>query len=237
MRRSLYAVLSAVVVFAPTALLAQDVLPQPLSQIDGVKVTGVGNAVVANWAGVYVGPYDGLVYFTSGTPASAPVSLYCVDYMHDISVGDHWQVNATDLGATSPDLSETLLGTGSFAKYQQAAYLASLFDSWTSYGPTKIAVYSAIHAAIWSIMGASLNATAQAEAAPFESMAVPSDFSLAGWAVLTDVGSTDNGKTGQEYLIHTTVTPEPQTYILLLSGLIVVFGVRWWRRRESSAFA
>lgn len=119
----------------------------------------------------------------------------------------------------------------------------------------KSAVYSGIHAAIWRITSAGqtgsvfpgnfpsygMNASlATAMSQPFFDMATNmGDQGFTGvdqsffnqWSVLSD----KNGA-GQEYLVRTTtVTPEPETYVMLLTGLVMLFGVTWWRRRNESA--
>jgi hypothetical protein len=79
-------------------------------------------------------------------------------------------------------------------------------------------------------------ALANAMAAPFVTLAanaLVSNFSgvysmdFSQWAVVTDV--TDPGR--QEFLVRTTVAPEPATYVMLLSGLVLLFGVAQARRR------
>ncbi len=263
MRRSLHSVLLAVLILAPTSLLAQDVLPRPFASQEHLKLTGVGDGVVASWAGVYIGPYDGKI--TSGDPTIPQLSLYCVDYAHDVRTGDNWDVNVTNIGGAGPDLSNTF--ANDLTKYREAAFLASLFSSWNSYTGltygsgtsfgTKSAVYSGIHAAIWRIMAegtsqafpygfSGLNADlAQAMSEPFYGMAnsaASAKFSGTGmtfneWSVLSDVNGNVRDA-GQEYLVRTTtVTPEPETYVLLLTGLLMLLGVSRLRRRQSTSIA
>jgi hypothetical protein len=144
--------------------------------------------------------------------------------------------------------------------YRQSAFLASLFASWASYTAdtytyasstysfgNRQGVWSGIHSAVWSIMDATYPgaytpsevtnaALANAMAAPFVTLAanaLVSNFTGAyamdfdQWAVVTDV--TDPGR--QEFLVRTTVAPEPATYVMLLSGLVLLFGVAQMRRR------
>jgi hypothetical protein len=273
MRRSVSAALTAALLLAPTALLAQDVLPRPLNAQENLKFLSGGNVVADWWKSVLIGPYTGTI--TSGNPTIPQITLYCVDFSHEVSAGQTWTANVTDLGSATSDASlgdtrllNTPLSSGgdnpaltgdSFARYSQAAYLASLFSSWSDYATggadpltysggsfaTQQDVYSGISAAIWTIMtygfpgsfGGEITNTALAAAmaAPFVTMAQTNyaNFDLSGWSILTDAAVV-NGQPGtQEFLVRTTVTPEPQTYLLLLSGLIVVFAVSWWRRRES----
>jgi len=266
MRRPVYAVLTAALLLAPTALTAQDVLPRPLNSQENLKFLSGGNVVADWWKSVLIGPYTGAI--TSGDPTIPQITLYCVDFSHEVSVGHTWTANITSLGAATSDadLSNTRLyaGTGdidtdALVSYQKAAYLASLFSSWGSYvnktysyGGTqtygdKASVYSGISAAIWTIMtpgfpgsfGEITNtALAAAMAAPFVTMAQSEVGSLSAgflnqWSIVSDVATPGT----QEFLVRTTVTPEPQTYLLLLSGLIVVFAISRWRRREQRALA
>jgi hypothetical protein len=162
--------------------------------------------------------------------------------------------------AVGGTLGNTRLGNDpgvSLDNYRQAAFLASLFSSWNSYtsmtynyGGTqtfnsKAKVWSGIHGAIWSIMTAGYPTTAvttpalaNAMSSPFIGLAataLASGFTgqyamnFDQWSVLTDV--TDPGV--QEYLVQTTVpqvVPEPETYVLLLSGLMLLWAVSRKRR-------
>jgi len=269
MRRSLHAVALAALILAPTSILAQDVLPRPLGSTEHLNLTGVGDGVVASWASVYIGPYGGAI--TSGDPTIPQLTLYCVDYAHDVRVGDNWDVNVSNIGGTGPSLSNTYASLAGLTdpvpltRYREAAFLASLFDSWSGYTGltygttssafgTKQAVYSGIHAAIWRIMSeggspafpygfSGLNADlAYSMSQPFYSMATAaakdgfsgSGMSFDDWYVLSDVRGNVDGA-GQEYLVRaTTVTPEPATWALLLTGLLALWGVSRFRRSKAS---
>ncbi len=236
-----------------------------------LKLDNVHNAQVATWGGVYLGPYTG-----SLQPTGPQFSLYCVDYYHDVSVGQTWKVNSTNLAGT-PDLSQTRLGAAGVGdglnRYLESAYLASLFQAsltdvgaMTYDGVNTVAdfynanfggnggftirnAWSGMHAAIWSITSAPPgvgwpNPTtpymdgndavlAQALALPFVQMAmnyqsVPG-FDASEWTVLsasTAAGGLDTrDASAQEFLVHTTVTPEPSTYILLGTGLLFIVGL------------
>ena len=62
----------------------------------------------------------------------------------------------------------------------------------------------------------------------------PADLDWASWSVVTDVNAT--GATGegvQEFLVHEpTVTPEPETYLLLLASGLAVLWIYARKRRE-----
>jgi hypothetical protein len=251
MRRLPQAVLLAVFLAGPASLLAQDNLPRPLASQEDLTFKTAGQNVVAAWDNVYIGPYTADI--TSGDPTIPGITLYCVDFAHEVNYGQSWTANITNLGPDDADMSDTRLGVGSVDTYRQAAFLASLFTSWTDYtsatyntagGPvaysTKAAVYSGIHAAIWSIMTAGFpsiggvdNPTLAGQMASyFLGLVAPDTFDYSEWSVVTDVVA--NGEVGgtQEFVVRTTVTPEPRTYALLLTGLLLMVGVAKLQRRK-----
>ncbi|MGD8288924.1 MAG: hypothetical protein PVI31_09900, partial [Gemmatimonadota bacterium] len=146
MKRLLLIALSAVFLAQPAVASAQ-LAPVP-SDTEYLDWVGKGDAVVATWGGVYLGPY--LARFME--PTTPSFSIYCVDYLHHAG---SQVVNATSLasGQTDADMGNTRLGTGagSYATYQKAAYLSSLFASWEDYGTDKRTVWSGLHAAIWEL--------------------------------------------------------------------------------------
>lgn len=119
-------------------------------------------------------------------------------------------------------------------------------------GDLKRNAWSGIHAAIWIIMTPGFPADASqlgahasfiddiglafGMAIPFLDMAQEAadggftGFDFSQWSVFTDKNADGHSYGKQEYLVR-TVVPEPATVILLLSGLVVLFGVG--RRRLS----
>lgn len=259
MRRFIQAGALAVLALVPQALLAQDVLPRPLAAQEDLTFKTAGEGIVALWDNVYIGPYTGDI--TSGNPTIPGITLYCVDFANEVNFGQSWTANVTNLGpaTTDADMGNTRLGTaaGSVDRYRQSAFLASLFSSWSDYtsltygGGTAYAnqrgVYSGIAAAIWSIMtngfpsttlGVNNPALAAAMADPFVQLAMSTDLStrnFSNWSVLTDTrlpGGT------QEFVVQTTsVTPEPETYALLFTGFVLLFGVARLKKRKLTDLA
>ena len=220
----------------PVDLSAQLFAPTP-SSVEYLNF--VGGSGVNGSMGVQVGPYVGefLAGGPSG-PASAQFSLYCVDYTHYAS--DQW-VRSTGLTDNSgSNLGATRLGTGgtSYARYQQAAYLSSLFESWSTLGfaATQATVWSGIHAAIWEVtsgvtVGTGTTATIRQAllSGTFASQAAA--YSTEGWYVLSSNLAAPYGSNGQEFLVRTTAVPEPSTPLLMASGLLALVGIGRRRRK------
>jgi hypothetical protein len=238
-------------------VLAQDQISRPIQPVELFRFDS-GSGVGAAWGPVQVGGYHGTLL---SDPTSPSITLYCVDFVHSASAGALTVANTTNLGsATDATMPFTRLGNGAgnLAKYQQAAYLSALFESYASAtAAVKKAAWSGIHAAIWSIMtpgfpgdATQLGAHAAyiSDVALAMSMAQPfiaqvqaaaaagyAGFDFSQWSVLTDANK-DLAGSGQEFLVRTSlVTPEPQTVILLLSGLFVLLGVQ--RKRLSMPWA
>jgi hypothetical protein len=210
MKRLLLSALSIGVLLQPVQLDAQqpyffDGIPDATEYMDFLGGSGVNGGY-----GVQVGPY--LARFT--TPLSPQFSIYCVDYTH--YARDQW-VAVSGL-APAADLSRTRLND--YAKYRQAAYLSSLFDT----APTS--TWGGIHAAIWSITSGVTVGT-QADRDYYLGLAVPTSFTAAGWYVLSS--SQDPlypGRDGQEFLMRTRVSvPEPAGFLLMATGLIMLAAV------------
>ena len=216
MKRFLTNILVVGVLAQPTGLDAQQPyffsgVPDAQEYLDFLGGSGVNGGY-----GVQVGPYLGR--FT--TPTSPQFSIYCVDYNHYAK--DQW-VNVSALSSGNALLNTRLQD---YSDYQRAAYLASLFDT----APTTS--WGSIHAAIWNITsGVSVGDATQRNYYLGLAAANAGSFSTAGWYVLspyTASGGPFDG-TGQEFLMRTVNVPEPASFILLASGLLVLAAVS--RRR------
>lgn len=161
--------------------------------------------------GYYVGPYNG----TMGTPP-VPVVLNCVDFFHDVTVGEVWTANLTNLSDVA-DIGTTTRNS-SVQLYEEAAWLTTQYAS----NPGSIAD---IQATIWNLfptpagygaptMPGSSYWLAQAQS-NYQTLNY-NDFWIA-----TDVNIT-NPAGAQEFLIRTTSTPEPATLVLFATGLGLV---------------
>lgn len=206
----------------------------PQDQIQFVSFSGVtGFGVQA------IGPYTGQVMSMPGTPM---ISLYSVDYKVGVTLGSAWTANVSSL--TLSAMKNTKLGIlgddgDALARYRKAAWLASQFATNQTYTD-----WLQISSAVWTTAlngdapslpyygqyGNYINLANAAEAGGY------AGFDFREWAVVTDITSTgaqlsyDPEMVGSyhEALVKVTVTPEPETMILLLSGLLIL-GVAWRR--------
>ncbi len=205
-----------------------------------------GQYVKASWNGVYVGPYEGTLLAIGADPTNAAISLYCVDFLHYAMPGKIVTASVSNIGGGDTSLAR--LGAGGLASYKKAAFLSSLFQSYASIagfsGLTQAQAWSGIHAAIWYFTSGSGPYTGDAWWGAFRSYADNNYLGYGGydqWSVLTTKSVANSRiQDSQEFLVQTpgfptiteippTVTPEPQTYVLLFSGLI--FMVFFGRRR------
>jgi hypothetical protein len=244
MKRFALAALMAAFALQPLAAAAQGEAPVP--NASGQEyLQFVGGSGVNGSFGVQVGPYTGR--FASQAPTDPGFNLYCVDFDH---FANSTAVNASALGG---DLSTTRLGggLGSLTAYTEAAYLASLFESYAG----STAAWSAIHAAVWTSIRNALppgdpNSGVPVPDADYDlrdtfllqaQTAVAGGWTADGWYVLTPDATPPAGFTyrnGQEFLIRTNTTvPEPSTYILMASGLLLLVGFGRRRLKELGAEA
>jgi hypothetical protein len=244
MKRFNYLIAAALLAGFPSVASAQQAAPTPNAQetLTFVDANAAGPGLYGNpYAS---GPYTGR--FNAPSPTYS-FSLYCVDYLHTVNNGETYLVDATGLDSdnTGSGLGNTMQGANatSWMKYTRAAYLSSLFGSWsnylttslpgatTNYGTADVAnrsdVWSALHVAIWNIVnpvpGAEGLAGNDGLRTYFENLsqtAVDNGWTAEGWYVLTDAADPARR---QEFLVNTTV-PEPSTYIMLGTGLLLLVG-------------
>ena len=197
MKRIFLVALTVGLVAQPADLSAQlfyNGIPDDQEYLRFIQGSGVASG------GVQVGPYLGQF---REDPLAPAFNIYCVDYNH---YAKSQLVNVTKLA--SADLSKTRLGDA--ATYRKVAYLSSLFHE----RPTSEWGY--IHRSIWNLAsGTSFTSTGG-----YLTMAVPETFSTDGWYILspTDLGASTGG---QEFLMRVAV-PEPATFLLMASGLLLL---------------
>lgn len=184
--------------------------------------------------GYYVGPFWGTVV---SDPTKPVIDLYCVDVLNQINWGHTWTANFTSLGGT--DFSLTRQPT-KVAQYKQAAYLASMYRS----NGVTTAQWGGIQAAIWNLLNpgnpnggtnaASTTSEAYwlAQASSWYNSAQSQSFDFSRWTVVTQTTAAGHrqGYGTQEFLT-TGITPEPETWVLMGTGLFLVVGFALKRGR------
>ncbi len=239
MKRIAIFAVSAALTLAVQPAVSQDVLPRSLGPMESFRFTA-GSGVGASWGNVQIGPYHGVM---TSDPTQPQVTLYCVDFAHSIHKDQTWNANITNLAGGS--FTDTRVSD--VEQYKKAAFLSSLFESYSdyvgvTYGAGNFAdqkeVWSGLHAAIWTIMTPGFgNTLADQMAAPFLALAnaaMQSNYAGTGmnfteWSVVSDkcngttVATTACPQVGgvQEYLVH-TVVPEPETVVLMMTGLFAL---------------
>ncbi len=176
--------------------------------------------------GYYVGPFSGTI---TSDPTRPVIDLFCVDVLNSISWGQVWTANFTNLA--SGDLSRTRQGNARLAEYQKAAYLASLFNS----SGVTINQWGGIQSAMWDLLNPGAGGAALTNSAETAWLGVAntwfanggaSTFDFSRWTIVTDVNAAGvkSGRGAQEFLTQAGVTPEPETWVLMGTGLVLIVG-------------
>ncbi len=167
--------------------------------------------------GYYVGPFTGQNLSLPGNPT---IDLYCMDVLNQVQAGVTWTAYITNL---SWNLDNTRQGNAGLSKYQKAAWLTTQYTA-----ANKATEWKFIQAAIWDILNPGLpNGGGQetfwkTKAEEWYASDAVEDFEFARFSIVTDVtgvGQLQGGK--QEFLTYST--PEPGTWLLLGSGLLMMF--------------
>jgi hypothetical protein len=206
------------------------VLVSRASFADTLTLTGVGGQ---STDGEYVYPY----YFTvTGQDSSDTlVSMSCLNFNRDISIGQSWDVNVIGVSSVTP--SSTVDGESGLDILADA-YLYNEYAAAAGNAQQT----SDIQFAIWSIMdpsdvssesGFDSNAQALAAAALSVAPTLPSS-AFATDALYVPSDSYPNGGEPQEFITDPApaviaATPEPNSLILLATGL---FGSAMFMRRK-----
>jgi len=263
MMRSLFT-LAATLLLAAAPAAAQDVLPQEISSVEQFSFTGTVGST-SQGAGAIVGPYRGVMESMPGRPTITLYCVDFLHGIStgDGTI----TANMTGIGSDGADLGTTRAGLdpdgalntaygSDLIRYRRAAFLSSIFET---AGTDPSSDWGGIHAAIWTVMSPGYtipSSTTSAQAAAWIEVTTDAlngidrgygtfdTFDFSEWTVMTDVRADDNGAVAsadqpgvQEYLVRTTVTPEPETVVLLVSGLLIlgVFGRRRLGALESES--
>jgi hypothetical protein len=186
------------------------------------------------------GPYIGNFAYSGDNP----VNIYCVDLYRGVSSGFVVTANVQNLADINGLVAPlNFLEGGAYTAGQlqeslkKAAWLSMKFWDPANYGdPAKL---KALHYAVWSLTsGADISGSDayKVAASNWVSLATANYMSYGNysdWSLLTTTsamyGTTQLTRSTQSMLVQsTTVTPEPETYLLMATGLIFLafFGRR-----------
>jgi hypothetical protein len=182
----------------------------PFTYVDGGSVSAFG---------YMVGPSNGVI--GSGSSAQS-IFLYCVDFSHEVTPGEQWNANLTNLG-TGVGIG-TNTRSGDLALYRQAAWLT------TQYALHPDATAD-IQATIWNLFGAAAGVVPSSNYWFLQAQSNYASLDYSGFLVATDVNMALS-TSAQEFII---VTPEPASMALLATGLLMVFGVAGRSARKRRA--
>jgi hypothetical protein len=229
-----------IILLGATMLLAQPLTGQKLADPafpDGSSITYTFTGTEGGRFGPYIAQFQ--------YPGTNPVNIYCIDMYRSISPGHVITANVQNLSdavGLVPALGYG--GTNLQQDLKKAAWLSMQF-----WNPANAADWKGIHYAIWSLTsGVSLAGTDAylLSAQNWVSLAGANYMSYGSygdWSLLTfESGYPERYpemqlRPTQSMLVQsTTVTPEPETYLLMATGLLFLafFGRR--RLRESGYF-
>jgi hypothetical protein len=212
-------------------LLALAFLFAPFAQADGVPVSmEFSNVNGANNGVYYVSPYYG---FMNGQP----VVLFCDDIKNDVSFGQTWSANVTNLETaltTTNGFANTRYGSvfnspvianPGFA-YEEAAWLTTQFAG----NPTQ---WVNLQEALWDIMnpGSYSGSGVSYWLGAAAGFASDPNFNPSNFEIVTNVGPLCLTGQVQEFIVQ---TPEPGTLALLACGVLVLAALTLLRARVAA---
>ncbi len=202
------------------------ILLVPFAYADGpvqMVFVGVNGAHDSQY---YVSPYF-------GTMNGQSVVLFCDDILNEVTFGQTWLANVTNLGTAvnTNNFSQTRYGsvTGSAVlvnpalAYEEAAWLTTQFAS----SPTDLVN---LQYALWDIMNPGVRGSGNAAVQNWLLLASQNygTINLSDFSIVTNTGPLTLTGQVQEFIVR---TPEPGTLALLICGLLAL-SARLMRRGQ-----
>ncbi|HXC47907.1 MAG TPA: hypothetical protein VNU20_06420 [Candidatus Sulfotelmatobacter sp.] len=201
----------------------------PFAYADGPVQMVFQNVNGANDGQYYVSPYY-------GTMGGQTVTLFCDDILNEITFGQSWSANVTNLGTavSTNNFSQTRYGSvaGSAVlsnpalAYEEAAWLTTQFAS----HPGDLVN---LQYALWDIMNPGARGNGNADVQNWLSLASEDygTINLSNFEIVTNVGPLTLTGQEQEFIVQ---TPEPGTLVLLICGMLALC-VQLMRRGQLTA--
>jgi len=201
----------------------------PFAYADGSVPMVFGTVNGVNDGQYYVSPYY-------GTMNGQPVTLFCDDIINEVSFGQMWDANVTNLATAvnTNNFSLTRYGsvTGSAVlgnpaqAYEEAAWLSMQFAS----NPGDLVN---LQYALWDIMNPGVRGSADADVQNWLTMAGQNYGTIdpSNFEIVTNCGPLMLTGQVQEFIVQ---TPEPGTLALLICGMLAVC-VQLMRRGQLTA--
>jgi hypothetical protein len=196
-------------------LLVVGMMLVPFAYADGPVQMIFQNVNGANDGQYYVSPYY-------GTMDGKPVTLFCDDIINDVTFGQNWWANVTNLGTavSSNDFSQTryggVAGSAVFGNpalaYEEAAWLTTQFAS----NPGDLVN---LQYALWDIMNPGSRGNGNADVQNWLWLASQNygTIDLNNFEIVTNCGPLTLTGQVQEFIVR---TPEPGTLTLLICGML-----------------
>ena len=228
--RSLLAVLAIAASAAPASALQLPANSVSAWRLKNLQFMTQAPRPAVTAFGYYVGPFTGTVL---SDPTRPTINLFCVDILNSIHFGQKWTGAFTSLN--SNDFSATRHGIDAKTSYQKAAYLASMYRN----PGVQTSQWGGIQAAVWNLLNpgnpnGGVNPAANTSEAYWLAQADSwylgggaKTFDFSRWSIVTDVNGAGMvaGAGTQEFLTDTVATPEPETWILMGTGVMLILGV------------